>query len=44
MLRRFGNFPKRYADADPDKITSYVLDNVSRYEIITLNSELLEDN
>ena len=30
---------KRYADADPDKMTSYVLDNVSRYAIITLNSE-----
>ena len=30
---------KRYADVDPDAITSYVLDNISRHAIIILNSE-----
>jgi Z1 domain len=29
----------RYADAEPDRITSYILNNISRYAIITLNSE-----
>ncbi len=30
---------ERYSDADPDKITTYILDNISRYAIIILNSE-----
>lgn len=30
---------KRYLDADPDKLTHYVLDNISRHTIIVLNSE-----
>lgn len=30
---------KRYADASPDRITAYVLDNISRYAIVVLNSE-----
>ncbi|MDB5413943.1 MAG: helicase [Rubritepida sp.] len=29
----------RYPDADPDIITSYVLDNISRNAVITLNSD-----
>ena len=29
----------RYADADPDKITGYILDNISRNTIIILNSD-----
>jgi hypothetical protein len=29
----------RYGDADPDFLTSYILDNISRYAIIILNSE-----
>jgi hypothetical protein len=29
----------RYPDVDPDNITAYVLDNISRYAIIILNSE-----
>lgn len=30
---------KRYADADADRVTSYILDNVSRNSIVILNSE-----
>lgn len=30
---------KRYPEADADKITHYILDNVSRHAIVTLNSE-----
>ena len=30
---------KRYADADSDKITNYILENISRHSIIILNSE-----
>jgi hypothetical protein len=30
---------KRYADADPDTLTSYILDNISRNTIVILNSE-----
>ena len=30
---------KRYADADADRITNYVLDNIGRNSIVTLNSE-----
>lgn len=30
---------KRYADVDPDKLTNYILENVSRYAIVVLNSE-----
>lgn len=30
---------KRYADADPDKLVHYILDNISRHTIIVLNSE-----
>lgn len=29
----------RYADADPDALTHYILDNVARYSLIVLNSE-----
>lgn len=29
----------RYADADPDFLTSHILENISRYAIIILNSE-----
>jgi hypothetical protein len=30
---------KRYADADADRLTNYVLNNISRHSIIILNSE-----
>ncbi|MBL1255429.1 Z1 domain-containing protein [Methylocystis sp. Sn-Cys] len=30
---------KRYPDADPDQVTSYILENIARYAIIILNSE-----
>jgi len=30
---------ERYPDADPDRITHYILDNVSRHSLIVLNSE-----
>lgn len=29
----------RYADADPDRLTHYVLDNIGRHSLIVLNSE-----
>jgi Z1 domain len=30
---------KRYSDADPDALTNYILDNISRNAIVILNSE-----
>jgi hypothetical protein len=30
---------KRYPDADPDRLTHYVLNNIGRYSLIVLNSE-----
>ena len=30
---------RRYADADPNKLTLYILDNISRHSVIVLNSE-----
>lgn len=30
---------ERFADADPDRITDFILDNISRHSIIILNSE-----
>lgn len=32
-------FVERYPDADPDSLTSYVLENITRHAIIILNSE-----
>jgi hypothetical protein len=29
----------RFADADPDRITQYILDNITRHSIVVLNSE-----
>ncbi len=29
----------RYPDADPDELTSYIVDNISRYAILILNSD-----
>jgi hypothetical protein len=30
---------ERYADADSDRVTHYILDNISRHAIVILNSE-----
>jgi hypothetical protein len=30
---------KRFVDSDPDELTSYVVDNISRYAILILNSD-----
>ncbi len=30
---------RRYKDADPDRITTYILENISRYAILILNSD-----